>query len=161
MWAAAVIIPYFCGWDRITAPKEAGWDAAFAYNIVAFEEFLKLPQEYPVFDYSRMAESQVYCWNKMEEKGLPVLPSVTTGLDVAPRWNRNIQFPMDYANMNYCPICIGNTPEKFGAVLAEALKKDAPAVIINAWNEWSEGMALLPDEQYGSGFLDQIRELNK
>lgn len=152
---------YFCGWDRIAKPKAAGWDAVFAYNLVGFEGYLTLPDEYPVFDYSKIAEAHLYSWRKMEEKGLPVLPSVTLGLDVAPRWHRSVRFPMDYKYLNYCPICIGNTPEKFGKLLAEALKKDAPAVIINAWNEWSEGMALLPDEQYGTGYLDQIRELNK
>ena len=44
------------------------------------------------------------------------------------------------------------------SILQKALTKDAPAVIINAWNEWTEGMALLPDEHYQSGFLDAIKE---
>ena len=80
------------------------------------------------------------------------------GLDVAPRWSRKIKFPMDYIKLGYCPICTGNTPEKFKSILQKALTKDAPAVIINAWNEWTEGMALLPDEHYQSGFLDAIKE---
>lgn len=150
---------YFCGWGRVPAMKEAGFDAVFAYNIVAPDNYMTLPQEYPVFDYSGMAKSQEYCWGKLEEGGLPNFPSVTLGLDVAPRWSRKVKFPMDYVNLGYCPICVGNTPKKVGEVLKKALEKDAPAVIINAWNEWSEGMALLPDEQYGTGFLDMIRDL--
>ena len=46
-------------------------------------------------------------------------------------------------------------------MLEKALAKNAPAVIINAWNEWTEGMALLPDELYGTGYLDTIREITK
>lgn len=152
---------YFCGWGRVPALKKAGFDAVFAYNIVAPDNYMTLPQEHPVFDYSGMTKSQEYCWGKLEEGGLPHFPSVTLGLDVAPRWSRNVKFPMDYVKLGYCPICTGNTPEKFGAILEKALAKDAPAVIINAWNEWTEGMALIPDEQYQTGFLDAIRKITQ
>ena len=152
---------YFCGWGRVPGVKEAGFDAVFAYNIVAPDNYHDLPHELPIYDYDGMAKSQEYCWGKIEEGGLPHFPSVTVGLDVAPRWNRSIKFPMDYVNLGYCPICVENTPEKIGKILKKALEKDAPAVIINAWNEWSEGMALLPDEKYGTGYLDAIREANK
>ena len=150
---------YFCGWGRVPQLREAGFDAVFAYNIVAPANYYELPQERPVFDYSGMMESQEYCWGKIEEGGLPHFPSVTLGLDVAPRWSRNVKFPMDYVALGYCPICTDITPERFGTVLEKALAKKAPAVIINAWNEWTEGMALIPDEKYGSGYLDTIREI--
>ena len=150
---------YFCGWGRVPRLREAGFDAVFAYNIVAPANYYELPQERPVFDYSGMMESQEYCWGKIEEGGLPHFPSVTLGLDVAPRWSRNVKFPMDYVALGYCPICTDITPERFGTVLEKALAKKAPAVIINAWNEWTEGMALIPDEKYGSGYLDTIREI--
>lgn len=149
----------FCGWGRVPGVKEAGFDAVFAYNIVAPDYYHELPIERPVFDYSGMMEAQEYCWNKIEEGGLPHFPSVTLGLDVAPRWSRSVKFPMDYVKLGYCPICTGNTPERFGEMLKKALAKEGPAVIINAWNEWTEGMALLPDSQYGTGFLDEIAKI--
>lgn len=68
---------------------------------------------------------------------------------------------MDYAQLGYCPICIGNTPEKFSELLECAVNSNTPAVIINAWNEWSEGMFLIPDQQYGYGYLDAIKEINR
>ena len=108
-----------------------------------------------------MIKSQEYCWSKLEEGGLPHFPSVTLGLDVSPRWSRKVKFPMDYVNLGYCPICIENTPAKFEIIFQKALNKQAPAIIINAWNEWTEGMALLPDEQYQAGFLKVIRKNNK
>jgi hypothetical protein len=147
---------YFCGWDRVPKLKAAGFDAVFAYNIVAPDNYASLPHERPVFDYSGMAESHEYCWSKLEAGGLPHCPSVTLGLDVAPRWSRSVKFPMDYIKLGYCPICTGNTPEKFGAVIAKALAKDAPAIIINAWNEWTEGMYLLPEAKYGNGYLEEL-----
>ncbi|MBQ7177741.1 MAG: glycoside hydrolase family 99-like domain-containing protein [Victivallales bacterium] len=151
---------YFCGWDRVPPIKDAGFDAVFAYNIVAPENYMTLPQERPVFDYDGMMKSQEYCWGRIEEKGLLHFPSVTLGLDVSPRWSRSVKFPMDYIKLGYCPICINNTPDKFGVMLRKALDKKAPAVIINAWNEWSEGMALIPDEQYQDGFLRQIKKIS-
>jgi hypothetical protein len=36
---------------------------------------------------------------------------------------------------------------------------DDQFVVINAWNEWGEGMALEPSDIYGHGFLDIIKEV--
>ena len=44
-------------------------------------------------------------------------------------------------------------------MLKEALAMDTGAVIINAWNEWSEGMYLIPDTFYGTSLLDKIKEI--
>ena len=130
------------------------------FHLVSHEEWrTSLAQEKKKHDYSGMMEAQEYCWNKIEEGGMTHFPSVTLGLDVAPRWSRSVKFPMDYVKLGYCPICTGNTPERFGEVLKKALAKDGPAIIINAWNEWTEGMALLPDTQYGTGYLDTIAKI--
>ena len=34
-------------------------------------------------------------------------------------------------------------------------------LFVNAWNEWAEGMHLEPDEQYGYGVLEAIRDIVK
>ena len=150
---------YFCGWGRIPALRQAGYEAAFAYNSgIPGHVFRDLPDERPLFEFDEMMVAQQYCWDRIAEGGLPWMPSITLGGDVSPRWNRNVHFPMDFKGLGYCPICIGNTPEKFQVLLKKALKFDAPAILINAWNEWSEGMALLPDNWNQDGFLRKIAE---
>ena len=93
--------------------------------------------------------------------GLPFFPSITLGGDVSPRWSRKIKFPWDYEKLGYYPICVNNTPERIGEMLKNALAMDTTAVIINAWNEWTEGMYLLPEEHFGYGYLDQIRQISQ
>ena len=44
-------------------------------------------------------------------------------------------------------------------MLEQAFDMDSDAVIINAWNEWSEGMYLIPDTTYGTALLDTIKEI--
>ena len=39
------------------------------------------------------------------------------------------------------------------------MKNDEQFVVINAWNEWGEGMALEPSDIYGHGFLDIIQSV--
>ena len=88
---------------------------------------------------------------------MPFVPSITLGLDVSPRWNRQVQYPWDYEKLGYYPIMVNNTPERIGEMLQDALSFDIDAVIINAWNEWSEGMSLLPDNFDGAEKLNQIK----
>jgi hypothetical protein len=63
--------------------------------------------------------------------------------------------------MGYYPIMVNNTPERIAELLKDALSFDTKAVIINAWNEWTEGMFLLPDKHDGSQRLDKIKEVLK
>lgn len=149
---------YCCGWGRVPQAEAIGFAAVFAYNIVRSKDFDKIPEEMPVYDFSEMMESHEYCWNRIEENGLPHYPSVTTGLDVSPRWSRKARFPMKFREMSYEPIIRNNTPERFGELMQKALARDSGIVIINAWNEWSEGMYLLPEEEYGYAYLEEIKK---
>ena len=58
-------------------------------------------------------------------------------------------------------IVSGGNPERFGKALGKILrlseKQGKPFVFINAWNEWSEGAYIEPDERYGYAYLNRIR----
>jgi len=154
---------YCCGWDRVERAKQLGFDSVFAYNIVRTKSYGTIPNEMSLVDYREVMESHQYCWKKIEAGGLTHFPSVTIGLDVSPRWNRSFRPPMDFRALGYEPIIINNTPERFGELCKLALEKadsqSKNAVIINAWNEWTEGMYLLPEKKYGMGYLEALRDI--
>lgn len=64
-------------------------------------------------------------------------------------------------------LCDGVTPEKFGTYFEQLVRNtkeyyDTDMIFVFAWNEWAEGGYLEPDEKWGFGFLDAIKDtLNK
>lgn len=65
-----------------------------------------------------------------------------------------------------CMIVKNNTPENFAKNLTKLLennRKEATndCIIINAWNEWSEGAYLEPDEKNNFKYLEAIRKVKK
>jgi len=158
---------YCCGWNRVTWAKQFGFDSVFAYNIVRTKSYDEIPDEMPLVNYREVMESHRYCWNKIEAGGLTHFPSVTLGVDVSPRWNRQFRPPMDFKSLGYEPIVIENTPEKFGELFHNAIEhakvdnSRGKTVIINAWNEWTEGMFLLPEKRYGLAYLEKIEPIAK
>jgi hypothetical protein len=155
--------PYCCGYDRVPTVHDLGFESVFAYNIVRTPNYLNLPNEMPVVPYEQMIASHQHCWDQIEKWGVPHHPVATVGCDVTPRWHRGVRFPMDYQALSYEPIVVENTPEKFGELCGMALRQMAKnpeprAIWLNAWNEWSEGMYLLPEQYYGTGYLEALRE---
>lgn len=57
----------------------------------------------------------------------------------------------------------GATPEKFREYMTRLVKKvreeyTRPYIFLNAWNEWTEGSYIEPDERYGYAWLEAIRD---
>ncbi|MBQ6598634.1 MAG: glycoside hydrolase family 99-like domain-containing protein, partial [Lentisphaeria bacterium] len=130
-----------------------------AYNSGLRSDFEKtVAPDKPTLDYAFMMENQQYCWKRIAEQGMPFVPSITLGNDVSPRWSRKLTYPWDYAAMGYYPITVNNTPERIAEMLKQALAMKTDAVIINAWNEWSEGMSLIPEKTEGSQKIDAVRK---
>ncbi len=122
--------------------------------------------EFPVTAYDKVKELYFNYWSEVVKKiHLPYLPNITKGWDASPRTVRSDVFrPLNYPFMATMG---GNTPERFGAALEEGLRRVAEqtgpvrALTVNAWNEWTEGSYLEPDERHGMAYLEAIREARK
>lgn len=124
-----------------------------------------LPKDKIQQDYGEFVEK---CTTPMyremtEYYRLPYYPNVTVGWDSSPRTIQSDVF--DLRQYPFYPVLENNTPEKFKEALlrAKAFLDEGhtrtKVMTINAWNEWTEGSYLEPDEQYGTGFLDAIRDV--
>jgi hypothetical protein len=156
---------YCCGWEKVPSVNKSGFQSVFAYNIVRTEEYDTLPDDLPIVRYDDVIESHKHVWSRIEEYDVPHHPVVTVGCDNSPRWHRGVSLPMDFRALKYEPIIEGNTPEKFGQLCRLALAQAAhngsepKAIFINAWNEWTEGMYLLPDKKYGTAYLESLKDV--
>lgn len=100
------------------------------------------------FDYSKVTEN----FFAPEDKWENVFPSVLPQWDRTPRVGANEEGI--YANA---------TPGKFERHMRQAVdfikEKDSEhrILFLRSWNEWGEGNYVEPDEKYGHGWLDAIR----
>lgn len=106
-------------------------------------------------DYADVAEDSFRTWERhATENPVPYFPQVSVG------WDNNLRFKELKR-----PIITGGTPEKFRRALQKArdfvdARPEQPALItINSWNEWTEGSYLEPDNIFGYGYLEAVRDV--
>ena len=155
--------------NKVQELAEAGYESTTMYNIVSG------PNVSPnlTIDYQDLMEEHYIRWDRLTQTGLPHMPVVTMGWDVTPRCEKSISWPFPLSprtgkrNYPYGPVVTGNSPDRFGQLLHRGYEhavraKPVPnAVLINAWNEWTEGSILLPEGRYGTGHLDVIHSVQK
>ena len=85
---------------------------------------------------------------------LKYFPHVSIG------WDNNPRFTKFKDNVS-----VNNTPQNFEKSLRYAKeycdKKGVRLVTVNSWNEWTETSYLQPDDLYGYGYLEKIKEIFK
>lgn len=141
--------------------KTMGFDSTTSY-VWVHEHPLK---NFPTNEYSLWAKESSRDFETLTKKfeGIPYYPNVTVGWDPTPRCT-----PTDKYTNKWYPfmgVIVNNTPEEFKKALLECkeklLKSDLKTKMftINAWNEWTEGSYLEPDEKYGLKKLEMIKEV--
>ena len=106
-------------------------------------------------DYGKMVAYAEVGWERMDsDSPVPYFPQVSVGWDNTPRFKN----PRKY-------IITENTPKEFKNALRKAkefMEKRPdrhPLITVNSWNEWTEGSYLQPDDIYGYGYLDAVKEI--
>lgn len=114
-------------------------------------------------DYAHYATLRAGQWAHFADgSGLPYMPSVAPGWDASPRGAdfgdaRPDKYP-------WSPVITGEHPELFAAALRAArsfrspIGVDDPLVLVASLNEWSEGHYLEPDQRFGTGWLQAVRD---
>lgn len=168
--------PRFPGHHNVRPAREWGYfdeadtawmarqiDTARQYGVDVFVfDWYRFPAQ-PFEEYSHFVERHESYWDHMDTGALPYGPVVTVGWDVTPRWEHRVPWPPEKNHYPYTPIVVNNTPERFGELVRRGLRQIAtarlkpPALFVNSWNEWTEGSALLPQEKYGRGYLEALK----
>lgn len=93
-----------------------------------------------------------YTFNETDKRE-NVYPCIIPGWDRSPRSGKK------------AVIVYGNTPELWKKHCEAALelvknkKEEHKIIILRSWNEWGEGNYVEPDEQWGTAFLDVLRDV--
>lgn len=146
--------------------KEAGFESTFAYGVNVYSAYRNWELGTPIVEYSDLMQAHCKHWDAMSKGEIVNLPGVTRGWDSTPRCRQDTPFPfpkkMDYP---YTSTVVNGSAELYKELLQKAknfAKNDSKkpfAVILNAWNEWTEGGYLLPDKYDGRTTLDAIGDV--
>jgi len=144
--------------------KAAGFHSVTSYNMTFTG---KNPAENDgVQPYEEIMKAHHQNWESLSQSGLDHFPVVTLGWDVTSRCLKEISWPFPAkAEYPYSHVVTGNTPKRFEQLCRDALeyldkkKVGANVVLINAWNEWTEGCYLLPEKRYGDAYLRAVRNV--
>ena len=123
-----------------------GFDSITHYQFVHFTDCNR--------DYLEILEDVGREWERLRsEYRVPYYPHVTVGWDNNPRHH-----------FLTLPVMKNNTPENFkkGLIMAKEYSdkyNSVPLITINSWNEWTEMSYLEPDDVYGYGYLEAIRDV--
>ncbi len=126
---------------------QLGFDSLTHYQFVHFTD---IDRDY--LEIIRDAEKE---WALMEKTyDIPYFPHVSIG------WDNNPRFQEFKAG-----VVKNNTPGNFRKALelakayADLHKEQPPLITINSWNEWTETSYLQPDDLYGYGYLEAVKQV--
>lgn len=151
--------------DPVGAAKllaEAGFENATRYNINAYHEaFFDKKRDGLFYEYADAVPAHKKFAEMMKQAPISYIPVATMGWDSSQRCRATAQFPwVEGATYPYGPIFKNNNPDLFEKILKDAKHyaqySHPKAILINAWNEYTEGSYLLPDIREGDHYLRAI-----
>ncbi len=118
---------------------------------------------FPTVEYNEAFLAMKNYWYSFTKQYPDILytPNVSMGWDASPRCMQSDKFQQH--NYPWTPVLVGNTPLAFKNALQEAknfLDQYNPPhkiIVLNSWNEWTEGSYLLPEKKYGDAYLKAIK----
>ncbi|GAA4307589.1 glycoside hydrolase family 99-like domain-containing protein [Compostibacter hankyongensis] len=141
--------------------KALGCESASSYCYV--HHFDISGAGFPTVPYSKALEANKKYWRQFISDYPDILytPNVSMGWDASPRCMQSDKFELK--TYPWTPVLTGNTPAAFQGALEDAkrfLDEYNPRhkiIVLNAWNEWTEGSFLLPEKKYGDAYLKAIK----
>ncbi len=136
-----------------TTPNETlqllGFDSQTHYQMVHFTHIDR--------DYAEIIPDMDKEWALMDEKyDIPYFPHVSLGWDNNPRYK---EFKPGVVKNN-TPANIQKALELAKAYV-DLHPNQPPLITINSWNEWTEASYLQPDDLYGYGYLEAVKQVFK
>ncbi len=148
--------------EKMITAKKAGFNSVSYHNFGTRDNV----SEFPHCDYNIMCSNYL---NKIsgdiidarKVDGLNYYITASQGNDASPRTVPSEAY--EDIGSPFLPICTNNTPENFKKHLRDlksfADKNKIPLITVYAWNEWTEGGCLEPDEYYKFAYLEAIHDV--
>jgi len=121
-------------------------------------------KDFPALDYGVVAEENIAKFPLISKDfALPYNPSVMVGWDSSPRTVQSESYVK--SSYPFLAVFTDSTPARFEEYLRKAkafVESDSftgDFLAIHSFNEWTEGTCLEPDEEYGYGYLEAIRNV--
>ena len=132
---------------QLDVVKELGFDSLTHYQFCHFTDIDR--------DYLEIMVDVKHEWEEIaKDYALPYYPHISIGWDNNPRFH------------GFRPgIVKGNEPKivekalRMAKEYADFHSEQAPLITVNSWNEWTETSYLEPDDLYGYGYLEAVKNV--
>jgi len=111
----------------------------------------------PMNEYVAWCDKATEAWSRWDQEfSVPYFPHVSIGWDTNPRFKDFKPCVKEGATPNHFKIYL-----RKAKAYVDAHPEQTKLITINSWNEWGEGSYLEPDDRFGFGYLEAVRDVFK